>query len=98
MFTDAQLYQIIFIGIVSLIGMVLTVYDKAAAKIAQKHRVPEAVLMTFGALGGALVMYAAMQIIRHKTQKPKFSIGFPIIILLQIAALVALNIVLEGRL
>ena len=90
--TDIQLYQIVFIGIASVIGVVLTVYDKIAAKAAKKHRVPEAVLVTFGALGGALLMYLVMQLIRHKTRKPKFSVGFPVIILLQIGLLAALNI------
>lgn len=92
MFTDAQLFQLVFIGIASVIGVVLTVYDKIAAKVAQRHRVPEAVLVAFGALGGALLMYLVMQLIRHKTRKPKFSVGFPIIILLQIAVLTALNV------
>ena len=92
MLTDIQLYQIVFIGIASVIGVVLTIYDKIAAKAAKKHRVPEAVLVTFGALGGALLMYLVMQLIRHKTRKPKFSVGFPVIILLQIGLLAALNI------
>ena len=85
------LYQIIFISISSVIGIVLTIYDKIAAKVAKKHRVPEAVLVTFGALGGALPMYLVMQVIRHKTRKPKFSVGFPILILLHIILLIVLN-------
>lgn len=90
--SNAQLYQIVFVLIASVIGVVLTVYDKIAAKIAQRHRVPEAVLVTFGVLGGALFMYAVMQLIRHKTRKPKFSVRFPVIILLQIVVLVVLNV------
>lgn len=89
------LYQIIFISISSVIGIVLTIYDKIAAKVAKKHRVPEAVLVTFGALGGALPMYLVMQVIRHKTRKPKFSVGFPILILLHIVLLIVLNIWLQ---
>lgn len=88
MLTDIQLYLIIFVLIASIIGVVLTVYDKIAAKAAKKHRVPEAVLVTFGVLGGALLMYAVMQMIRHKTRKPKFSVGFPVIILVQAAAVI----------
>ena len=71
---------LLFFAVISVIGAALTVYDKIAAKVAQKHRVPENVLVTFGVLGGALVMYIVMQVIRHKTRKPKFSVGFPIII------------------
>ena len=104
MLSNIQLYQIVFILIASVIGVVLTVYDKIAAKVAQRRaersaqrpakriRVPEAVLVTFGALGGALLMYLTMQLIRHKTRKPKFSVGFPVMIVLQAALLTALNI------
>ena len=96
MLSDVQLYQIVFILIASVIGVVLTIYDKIAAKVAQRHarrhRVPEAVLVTFGALGGALLMYLTMQLIRHKTRKPKFYAGFPVMIVLQAALLIALNI------
>ena len=96
MLTDALLYQIVFLLIVSTVGVVLTVYDKIAAKVAEKHRVPEATLMAFGALGGALLMYLVMQVIRHKTRKPKFSAGFPVMILAHIAVLTVLNLWVIG--
>lgn len=83
--------QLAYFLAVSVIGLILTVYDKIAAKIAKRHRVPEKILMTFGILGGALVMYIIMQLIRHKTRKKKFAVGFPVIIVLQAAALFALN-------
>ena len=89
---SVQLVQLVYIGVVSAVGVILTIYDKIAAKAAQRHRVPEAALVTFGALGGALLMFIVMQIIRHKTRKPKFYIGFPVIIVLQAALLVAVNI------
>ena len=83
--------QLAYFLAVSVIGLILTVYDKIAAKIAKRHRVPEKILMTFGILGGALVMYIIMQLIRHKTRKKKFAAGFPVIIVLQAAAVFALN-------
>ena len=92
MFTEPQIYQAVFLLIASVIGVLLTVYDKIAAKAAHKHRVPEAVLVAFGALGGALLMYLVMQLIRHKTRKPKFSVGFPVIVLVQVVVLVVLNV------
>ena len=95
MFSQVQIFQIVFIAIASLIGVVLTIYDKIAAKVAKKHRVPEAVLVAFGAIGGALLMYIVMQLIHHKTRKPKFSVGFPVMILVQIVVLVVLNIWLQ---
>lgn len=73
------------LAVFGIIGVILTIYDKIAAKKLPRHRVPEAVLVMFGVLGGAIPMYITMQLIRHKTKKPKFSVGFPIIILLHLA-------------
>lgn len=84
--------QLAYFAAISLVGIILTVYDKIAAKKIKRHRVPEATLMTLGILFGAPAMYLTMQLIRHKTRKPKFSVGFPIIILIQIAAAAAVNI------
>lgn len=89
--------QLVYFLSVSIIGLILTVYDKIAAKIAQRHRVQEKVLMTFGVLGGALVMYTVMQLIRHKTRKRKFAVGFPVIIVLQAAAVIAFNFFVMPR-
>lgn len=86
------LFQLVFIGIASAVGAVLTVYDKIASRYARRRRVPEAVLVSFGALGGALLMYIVMRLIRHKTRKPKFYAGFPVMTLLQAALLTALNL------
>lgn len=86
--------QLAYFLAVSVIGLILTVYDKIAAKIAKRHRVPEKILMTFGILGGALVMYIIMQLIRHKTRKRKFAVGFPVIIVLQTTAVIAFNFLL----
>ena len=65
--------------LISLCGTALTVYDKRAAKKHPRRRVPERVLFIFGALGGAAAMYAAMRLIRHKTQHKSFMIGLPLI-------------------
>lgn len=83
--------QLIYLGIVGIIGIILMVYDKIAAKTLKRHRVPEAVLMLVGIIGGALPMYIVMQIIRHKTKTHKFSVGFPLIILVQAALITVLN-------
>ena len=74
--------------VISAISVIFTVYDKIAAKILPRHRVPEATLLLLAALGGSLPMYVAMQIIHHKTQHKKFMIGIPVILLLQIAGVV----------
>ena len=81
-----------FIASAGDLGTILTVYHKIAAKFIKRRRVPEAVLVTVGVCGGALPMYLVMQLIRHKTRKPKFAKGFPVIILVQALVLLAVRI------
>ena len=49
-------------------------------------RVPEARLLGLAALGAlALGAWAGMQLVRHKTRKPRFRYGVPVMLLVQIA-------------
>ena len=54
---------------------------------AQKHlfRIPEKVLLGIGILGGSLGAICGMVMFRHKTKKPLFSIGLPVIFLLHVS-------------
>lgn len=69
----------------SLFSVILTVYDKLAAK-RHRRRIPESTLIWFGILGGAALEYITMKIIHHKTLHKKFMIGLPLIFLLQVLA------------
>lgn len=69
---------------ISAVSLIVTVYDKIAAKHFPRNRVPEATLLALSALGGSLVMYITMQIIHHKTLHKKFMIGIPVILGIQI--------------
>ena len=69
---------------ISALSVIVTAYDKIAAKCLPRHRVPEASLLLLAALGGSLPMYITMQIIHHKTQHKKFMIGIPVILAVQI--------------
>lgn len=80
---------LIWLGIISLIAFVVTVYDKWAAKHNPRHRTPEATLLGISALGGSVLMFATMQMIRHKTKHLKFMIGIPLIMILQAGAVFA---------
>lgn len=75
-------------ALISLVGVVLTVYDKRVAGTG-RHRVPETTLMTVGLLGAAGAMYLTMKKIRHKTRHKKFMIGLPAEILLHILIIAA---------
>lgn len=80
-----MIYNFLFwyLILISVVSVVVTVWDKISA-IAHKRRVPERVLLTLSAIGGSVAMLVTMLSIRHKTRKPKFMIGIPAIILLQL--------------
>lgn len=80
----------IYIAIMSLISIVVCIYDK---KISKKNkvelRIPEKVLLILSALGGSVAMLVTMLITRHKTKHVKFMLGIPVIIVLQVALVLA---------
>lgn len=88
-------YFFLYIALITLVTVIVTAYDKIAAKKRPKHRVPEKTLLLLGILGGALGEYITMLLIRHKTQHKKFMIGLPVILVIHavlIAALYLYNI------
>jgi len=72
-----------YLVLMSVISLVVTVYDKYVSKIPGHRRVPEATLFILSVLGGSVAMYLTMHTIRHKTKHPVFMVGIPVIILLQ---------------
>ena len=74
---------LIYLGVVSLVSVIVTVWDKHVSKIPGHRRVPEKTLLTLSAIGGSVAMYVTMLLIRHKTKHPKFMIGIPAIIVAQ---------------
>ena len=69
----------IYLIIINAASFVLMLVDKYNAQN-RLWRIPEAVLMTFSAIGGSLGTFLAMNLIRHKTRHPKFYIGVPAMI------------------
>ena len=80
-------YFLIYLAAVSLFAVIITVFDKIRA-MRGGWRVRESTLLIVSALGGSFAMLLTMLLIRHKTRKPKFMLGIPLIIILQIAAAV----------
>ncbi len=72
----------LYLLLINAVGFVIMLIDKRRA---QKNlwRISESTLLTVAILGGSIGSYAGMKVFRHKTRKPKFSIGIPVIILLQ---------------
>ena len=79
---------IIYLCAVSAVSVAATVHDKCAAK-KSRRRVPERTLILLCMFGGSAAMYLTMRIIHHKTRHAKFMVGIPVIMLLQLAAVIA---------
>lgn len=77
-------YLVLYLIVINLFAIVITAFDKLAA-IRHRRRISERALMITAALGGAPAMYLTMLVIRHKTRKPLFMIGIPVIFLLELA-------------
>ncbi len=90
-----MIYYLIYFAAISLVSVIITVYDKKAAK-SGKRRIRESTLLLLSALGGSLAMYITMKKIRHKTKHKKFMIGIPVIMILQAGVIAYLYFVYYG--
>ena len=72
-----------YLALISLVSVVVCIYDKTAAKHNPRHRTRERTLLLLSALGGSVAMLLTMLVIRHKTRHVKFMLGIPVIILIQ---------------
>jgi len=88
---ETPIYIAIYFAVISLLAVILTIHDKSAAR-RHKWRVRESSLLLVAALGGSVAMLATMLLIRHKTKHSKFMVGLPVIIALQVAAVIAILI------
>jgi len=82
LFTIIQTYLIL----INALALLLMLADKQKAKRGV-WRIPEATLMGVAALGGSIGAIAGMYLFRHKTRHPKFYIGLPLILLIQLFAI-----------
>ncbi|MBQ2385401.1 MAG: DUF1294 domain-containing protein [Clostridia bacterium] len=79
-----------YIAIISLISIIVCIYDKGISKKNRVElRIPEATLLLLSALGGSVAMFATMLLVRHKTKHVKFMLGIPLIMIAQAAAVFA---------
>lgn len=81
----------LFLGVCLLVlnvfGFVQFGVDKQRAQKGQ-WRISEASLFATALLGGSIGCIVGMKVFRHKTKHKSFTIGMPLILLLQIAAVV----------
>ena len=88
------LILISYLLLINLITFITYGIDKRKAK-KNRWRVPEATLILLAAIGGSIGALLGMHAFHHKTQKAKFAIGVPLILILQIALTIFIAIKLH---
>lgn len=78
---------IIYLAAVNIITFIMFGADKARA-VKGKWRISEAALILAALLGGSIGALAGMRIFHHKTRHRKFTIGIPVILVLQVIFMV----------
>lgn len=73
--------------IINAAAFLLMLADKHRAR-KKLWRVPENIFLLFALLGGSVGILAGMYAFRHKTRKPRFYIGVPVILAAQILFIV----------
>ncbi len=79
---------IIYLVAINLITFLVMWLDKRKAKKG-RWRIPENTLLLFVLLGGGIGGIAGMYVFHHKTNKAKFVIGFPVILICEILIIIA---------
>lgn len=74
-----------YLILINAVAFILMLADKHKAK-KKKFRIPEATLMWSAALGGSIGALCGMYLVRHKTKHVKFTVGIPLILIVQIIA------------
>lgn len=72
-----------YLLIINAVGVVIMLTDKRRAQ-KKLWRVPEATLFTIAILGGSIGVLLGMRLFRHKTRKPRFYIGIPLLLASQL--------------
>ena len=84
--TDLKII-LLYLFAINIVAFFAFGIDKLKAK-RDKWRIPESTVLSMAVLGGSIGALAGMKVWRHKTLHDKFRIGIPVIIALQIAAVV----------
>jgi len=82
---------LIYLLIINLTAFLAMLIDKKRAKWG-KWRIKESTLFTLVLLGGSIGGIAGMYTFRHKTKKPRFVIGFPAILIIEIICAIMISV------
>lgn len=72
-----------YLLLINAASFLLMLIDKWKAR-KNRWRIPEATLMWVAALGGSVGSLMGMYTVRHKTKHLKFTVGIPLILVVQI--------------
>ena len=86
-----KLILILYLIVINIIGLLLMAIDKKRARNGQ-WRIQEKVLFLVAIIGGSLGSWAGMYLFHHKTKHWYFVVFMPLILLLQVIALIFLRI------
>ena len=84
---------IIYLLLINAAAFILMLVDKFKAR-KNLWRIPEATLIWLAVAGGSLGILAGMYTVRHKTLHIKFTLGVPLILVVQIVGAVILYCVI----
>ncbi|MBQ3541765.1 MAG: DUF1294 domain-containing protein [Oscillospiraceae bacterium] len=74
---------VIYLLLINAAGLLLMRSDKKRSQN-NRWRIRERTLIGVAVFGGSIGVFAGMRIFRHKTKHPKFYMGIPLILTLQI--------------
>ena len=80
-------YLLMYLLIINAVGFLLMLVDKSKDRRG-RYRIPESTLMCVAAIGGSIGSLLGMYTFRHKTLHPKFTVGIPVILVIQIALVI----------
>lgn len=80
---------IIYIIVINLVAFLAMFIDKKKAE-KDRWRIKESTLLTLALIGGSIGAITGMYVFHHKTKKPRFYIGIPIMIVVQILIVIAI--------
>ena len=81
-FTEHK-YVLIYLGIINVVTFIAFAIDKLNA-IGHRSRIKIVTLLGLAFMGGSLGGLLAMYLLKHKTNKDYFTVGIPLIILMQV--------------
>ena len=81
---------LLYLIIINAAGFLLMLADKLKAKRGA-WRIPEKTLLGVAAAGGSIGSLIGMYTFRHKTKHIKFTVGIPLILILQLALVIWLT-------